>query len=704
LSTRPLSYLNWTDGNASKVVQPPGALALQGWVAGQPPPFQYANYQLWLLDQWVQYLDQITNTSAPDQVIRLINGGYYSFNATSGAFAWSATANLAIAGVPDSNNAFAASSVTIADGQVAYVTVNPPIILNADSTIGSTSLTNVNFTGNLVVGMTFTGNGIPSGTMITGVGPSSVSISHAATTAQTQGTFIASETGALTVTVVDNIAFIPSLTTIMIARRTGAIVYVGVNTGQMILRDGEYKPLLGSGYFDTYDIPAGQNLTAGQVVYVSPGASDSSRTAGAVYPLDCSASQQAVRGVYAGVVISAVTAGATATVLYNGFYAFTGLTPGVNYFSDPAVPGGIITPQPTDAGVRIVPVGFAVTANSMIVTSFNGVGGSFSQPVMKAESLGTGNGTKVAYTTSATPLNPQSIFVYLDGGITSAWSLLGNVVTFNTAPAAGQEVYVQYVEAGQAYLQGFQGTAVGVVDGTNTTFMLPFVPANLDSLSLFVDGGIISNEGVTLTTLGGNSSVTLPTAPAIGQNVYATGLSPVGLSIYGGEVTGGQNLGTGKTVFKQVSGTSLQFKTIKAGSNTSITDDGSTLTIASTGGGGGSSVPTIYGSIATPESFDPAVGLVPGPENDQIWFLSTNGFGGGVLPVTAVPQIADGSFVGQRLTLRGVDATNYYAFQGAATPGDYQNGLSMNGSCNITNNQSLQLFWDGSGWYEASRR
>src|SRR5579863_9099227 len=113
MSNRPATYPFWTDGSPSKVTMPDGATALQGFVAGEPPPFQYVNYLFYTISAWIQYLDTITNTTFPNALMRLINGGNWSFNAPTNTLAWSATANLAIPSVPDSSNAIAAGSVTL---------------------------------------------------------------------------------------------------------------------------------------------------------------------------------------------------------------------------------------------------------------------------------------------------------------------------------------------------------------------------------------------------------------------------------------------------------------------------------------------------------------------------------------------------------------------------------------------------------------
>lgn len=51
--------------------------------------------------------------------------------------------------------------------------------------------------------------------------------------------------------------------------------------------------------------------------------------------------------------------------------------------------------------------------------------------------------------------------------------------------------------------------------------------------------------------------------------------------------TTGQNVGPGSNVFKQKQGTNLQFKTLVAGSNVTLSEDEDTITVSSSGGSGG---------------------------------------------------------------------------------------------------------------------
>lgn len=701
MANRPNTYLNW----ANSGTQPPAAFLSQGWTPGQAPPAQYANWQMWLADQWIQYLDQLTNTGVPDQAIRLINGQQWTFVASSGLLSWSGAFNIAIPSIPDSSNQVAAGSVTINDGQVAYVNANIPVIATGSSTSGSNQLINMNFTGNIAVGYSCTGLGIPTGTTVTGVTTSGVVLSNNATSSNLGATYTFAPTAALTVQVSDSTAFFPNFGDLILARRVGNKIYLGVNCTQMTLHDGEFKYLSSTGYLQTYAPVAGTNLTAGQIVYISQGPSlDSGRTLGAAYPLDAS-SGNSQRSMYAGFVATSTTAGNPVELTFTGFFAGIGLTVGNIYYADPSNPGGITNTRPTGSGVSIIPVGLAINSNTLLLTNAEGLPAAPQNQSVLTEDNFVGNGSKVAFTTSASPLNQNSTMVYVDGvkipAGSSTWTLSGMAVTFSTAPAVGASVDIQYVDANTYSIALIQ--EVPTTTDRQTWVLNNGIPINKNGTLVFVDGVKILPTEFNLTLGAMTASIYLVNgALAPGQSLEVSYFSNVAASsgADSGDITGGANQGSGTGVFTGVSSGVLQFLSLKAGTNVTIAPDGlGDIVISSTGGGGGSYTRQVYGTPSSPQTFTPSVGLNPGTQNDQTWILST---GSGPQTVTASPAIAPGVVIGERLTLRGVDSTNYYTFLGFA--GTIIQGLSLNGNCNIDNNQSLVVEWDGSVWYEVTRR
>lgn len=123
----------------------------------------------------------------------------------------------------------------------------------------------------------------------------------------------------------------------------------------------------------TASFTAGENLTANDLVYVSPGASegDTGRTAGEVYKCDAGnsdATLAAIRSQAIGFVTGTVLSGAAATVRFSHVLAgFTSLTPGLPYYADPSTPGAVTDTKPSTLGHWIVPVGLAPSATEILV-------------------------------------------------------------------------------------------------------------------------------------------------------------------------------------------------------------------------------------------------------------------------------------------------------------------------------------------------
>jgi hypothetical protein len=696
MTQRPSEYLQWVPtGDSNKVLPAPANLRVNGWGLNVRPPYQYSNWQIWLLDQWIQYLDAIISTGVPNQVMRLLDGGEWSFHKDTGVFAWSQDAHLSIAGIPDANNIIPAGSAVLTEGQIAYVTVNPPIILLGDIESGSNIVLNVNFTENLVSGMAFTGPGIPIGTTIFAVGDSTLTLSQNATATTTATQLIACATGNLTVTVIDEESWIPTLVTILIAKRLNDKIYMGVNSTEMVLIDNEFKTFMGMGYVDSYDVVAGENLTHGENVYVSPGPStDVGRTLGAIYKLDCSADWREIRGIFAGTVASDVTTGNTVTVVYNGFFKYSGLTPGKTYWADPTVPGGKTVTKPTDAGVKRIPIGFSVTTTNMIIVGTGDSNNDFdySQPIIKPDHFGTGDGVTQTFSLSTYPLNADSLFMFVDGLILNKneYVLNGKDITFNDIPAPAQELYALYVLAGQNHLVGAQEEPISV-GGSTTIFSIVGQPVNQDALSVFIDGIIVKKADYDLAFIGTTSQITLHDAKDIAQEIYCFYLSPLGFNGSSAGITNLTNLGTGIGLFVDVLSNVARIKSLKAGTGVTLVDSATEITISAPSTGGGL---VSHGTMASPVEIDPAVGILNYGDQRQLQIIESQG---GEQVVSANPQIAPGTTLGQEMILKGTSDINYPVLNDGS-------GVSLNGSINLKINSSLYLFWDSINWCEIGRR
>lgn len=105
--------------------------------------------------------------------------------------------------------------------------------------------------------------------------------------------------------------------------------------------------------------------------------------------------------------------------------------------------------------------------------------------------------------------------------------------------------------------------------------------------------------------------------------------------------------------------------------------------------------PTVTGSQASPSSITAAGGVPFSGTNyfNQIFVAGSPG----AVTVSASPQVAAGTSVGQDLIIMGTSATNTVTLADGT-------GLSLNGSWVGSNNSSIRLIWNGSVWYEVSRR
>jgi len=280
--SKPTVIPYWTDGAANKVAQPTAAAQAQGFTQGQPPPFEYVNWLFHQLGSWVGYLNEaqnnVTMSTSLNDLMRLINGGRWGWALGTSTLSWSAPFNLAIPSIADASNQAAAGSVTLADGQVAYVTANIPFIAQGNITEGDNQITELTYGLGISVGQAVTGPGINDGTVVTAISGPSVTISSNATATATQQTLTFSGAGALQVQVATGPSLVPSANTVIIARRVGPAIYLGINTIETMLRDGEYKAIHELGYMATVSRPAGMPLPIRTPVYVSQGGADATVT------------------------------------------------------------------------------------------------------------------------------------------------------------------------------------------------------------------------------------------------------------------------------------------------------------------------------------------------------------------------------------------------------------------------------------------
>ncbi|CAM6004924.1 unnamed protein product [Sphagnum balticum] len=268
----------------------------------------------------------------------------------------------------------------------------------------------------------------------------------------------------------------------------------------------------------------------------------------------------------------------------------------------------------------------------------------------------------------------------------------------NVATSTSLQGQLDELDAALSSMGLYYQIPTGTVDGTNATFYLTQAPINAQSVVAFTDGLSEKPAEYTVEQISGQWAVVFGVGhiPAAGQTplvLYMTGSSGVGV---GGGVQAIENEAGGVGIFYENNVNIALLKSLVAGTNTSIVDNGNgTITISSTGGGGGSV--EVHGSAAAPVSVVPSVGITPTSAAEQVWWI-TPSTGSGAVPITASPAIAAGSSIGQRLKLKSVAAANYITIpNGAGT--DQDGPISMG-----TYGQAIDYTWDGTNWSEDSRR
>jgi len=106
-------------------------------------------------------------------------------------------------------------------------------------------------------------------------------------------------------------------------------------------------------------------------------------------------------------------------------------------------------------------------------------------------------------------------------------------------------------------------------------------------------------------------------------------------------------------------------------------------------------IPDIVGTRASPQAIVAGTGLAFADTSYfSIWFIQGSG---GAVDVSANPQIAAGTVLGQKLTVIGRSATNTVTLEDGT-------GLSLNGMWVGGLDDVIGLMWDGTNWAEEYRR
>jgi len=350
------------------------------------------------------------------------------------------------------------------------------------------------------------------------------------------------------------------------------------------------------------------------------------------------------------------------------------------------------------------------------VTSFapgSGGGGAAFPLIIQETPAGTVDGTNLVFTTSQIPKDSQSILVMVNRvpvPITTGWSIVGNTITFVNGyqPTPGRPPSVFYISSTVVTsISGFQEVPAGTVNGINDTFTLTGQVPNQESALLIVDRAIVPTTGWELIQGASSSSVKFLTGyiPSTGQTpyiFYLTNVGSIGGGGGGGGITSIVNDGGGIGLFRSLASNIAHFKTLINGTNTIVVDNGDgTVQVNATGGGGsGQYVP--QGDESTPEVINPAAGITPTSDLLQSWYIKS-ATSSGAQQVTANPQIAAGTAVGQRLALTTADGNDFVYFEdgnGLSLNGEWPNHLASPSQILLT---TLELEWTGVRWRERNR-
>ena len=76
---KPTTNMDWTDGDAAKQVEPSAGKKLLGWVALERPPFETMNFLFFNTDEWIKYLESVTDATLGALVVVVDAGGGGNF-------------------------------------------------------------------------------------------------------------------------------------------------------------------------------------------------------------------------------------------------------------------------------------------------------------------------------------------------------------------------------------------------------------------------------------------------------------------------------------------------------------------------------------------------------------------------------------------------------------------------------------------------
>lgn len=271
--------------------------------------------------------------------------------------------------------------------------------------------------------------------------------------------------------------------------------------------------------------------------------------------------------------------------------------------------------------------------------------------------VGNVDGTNREFALSKIPQDITGMFLFIQRKLVSNFKLIKGInsasilIDAGFQPTLTQDIYVFYVTDNANSFTGAQEVPIGLVDGTNDTFLLAKIPLDNMSTIVWVNGCPVNNDQWFLV-----------------QNYQQSYIQFVPGSVPG--------LGDDLWVSYPV-----QIRAIE---------------VLPTQGGATAGGLSVQGSSSAPIAINPSIGVSVNSDVRQYKYIVSTG---GAVSIVANPQIQAGSFDGQELWLKGCSNSDYPIFSDGA-------GLSLNGPLLLKMNEAVILVWDAQGavWQEISRR
>lgn len=243
-------------------------------------------------------------------------------------------------------------------------------------------------------------------------------------------------------------------------------------------------------------------------------------------------------------------------------------------------------------------------------TSFVGIGVGYNR-VYNEVPTGLVNGSNTLFTLANAYVNSTTMvtrdgLVMKGGGVDyTETSPSAATITFTTAPSSGSTILVSYSRIEAAMLPSMTkfncvvGTPSSTYTGSTTVFDLPFAYTVGNNALLVYASGVLMLKGATAdyqeTT---SAQITFNSARTASEVIQFVKL---GYNDATGEANTGSNVGSGTgLVFRDKIGTTLNFKTLLAGSGISISNNANDITInASVAAAGGWSDNTPHVDLST---------------------------------------------------------------------------------------------------------